>query len=211
MTPTLRLTAASCLLALASTLAVSPIVTPAEAQFTKRITERIKQAAAEKKRQTEENAVNRAAEPADSALARVAAPVESLTAQVGGKAGAAVGQLGRGQDSSTEEEVRIRKELASGRADLPGVTFEPGSTAIAPASDPSLRALLRIMTDSPGVFLIQLRADPGEASNPQLVSLRAGTLKSWLVNGGIPAERVFATDNGAAAAGASLVTVAVMQ
>ena len=211
MTRTLRLAAAPGLLVLASTLVVSPIVIPAEAQFTKRVTERIKQAAAEKRRQTEENAVNRAAEPADSALARAAAPVESLTAEVGGKAGAVVGRLGRGQDSSTEAEVRIRKELASGRADLPGVTFEPGSTAIAPASDPSLRALLRIMTDSPGVFLIKRRADPGDASNPQLVSLRAGTLKSWLVNGGIPAERVFATDNGAPAAGASLVTVAVMQ
>jgi len=211
MTRTLRLTTAPCLLGLVSMLAISPIVTAAEAQFTKRIAERIKQAAAEKKRQTEENVLNRAAEPADSALARAAAPVDSLTAQVGGKAGAVVGRLGRGQDSSTEEENRIRKELASGRADLPGVTFEPGSASIAPASDPSLRALLRIMTDSPGVFLIQLGADPGEASNPQLASLRAGTLKSWLVSGGIPAERVFATANGAAAAGASLVTVAVMQ
>jgi outer membrane protein OmpA-like peptidoglycan-associated protein len=91
------------------------------------------------------------------------------------------------------------------------VTFEPGSTEIAPTSDPSLRALLRIMTDSPGVFLIQLRADAGEASNSQLASLRAGTLKSWLVSGGIPAERVFATANGAADGGASLVTVSVMQ
>ena len=186
--------------------------TPAQAQFTRRVTERIKQAASEKKRQTEENAVNRAAEPADSALARVAAPVESVTAEAGGTAGAAVGRIGRRKDRSTEEEARIRKELAAGRADLPGISFEPGSTAIAAASDASLRALVRIMTDSPGVFLIQVRPNPGDPSSPpQLAGPRASAVKSWLVSNGIPAERVFANGEGAVAAGGVPVTVAVMQ
>jgi len=191
---------------------IPPLARPAEAQFTKRVTERIKQAAAEKKWQTEENAVNRAAEPADSAMVRIAAPVESVTDQAGGKAGAAVGRLGRGKDGSTEEEVRIRRELASGRAVLPGVTFEPGGDAIASSSDPTLMALVRIMSDTPGVFLIQLRTGPGDAANPpQLANPRAVAVKAWLVTNGIPAERVFATGDGAAAAGQPPVTVTVMQ
>jgi outer membrane protein OmpA-like peptidoglycan-associated protein len=196
-------------------LAVGSVATlpgPAHAQFTKRIGERIKQAVADKTRQTEENALNRAAEPADSAMARIAAPVESVTAQVGGKAGAAVGRLGRGKDGSTEEEGRIRKELASGRAELPGVTFEQGGYALAASSDPTLRALVRIMSDTPGAFLIQLRTDPGDAANPpQLAGPRAAAVKGWLVTNGIPAERVFATADGARVAGQSSVTVTVMQ
>jgi outer membrane protein OmpA-like peptidoglycan-associated protein len=194
-------------------IAALALATPAQAQFTKRIAERIKAGASEKKRQTEENAVNRAAEPADSAMARLAAPVESLTAKVGGTAGAAVGRVGRGKDSSAEEEVRIRKELALGHADLTGVTFEPGSAALAAPSDPSLRALARIMTDSPGVFLIQVRADPSDAaaSPQQLAAPRASAVKTWLVSNGIPPERVFTTGEGVAAAGGASVTVAVMR
>lgn len=198
-------------LLVAGVVAVHAGTTPAEAQFPKRLTERIKTATAEKKRQTEENAVNRAAEPADSALARAAAPVDSLTARAGGTAGAAVGRLGRGKDSSSEEEARIRSALASGRADLAGVTFEPGSASIAATSEPSLRALMRIMTDSPGVFLIQVRADPGDvAGSPQLANSRASGIKGWLVSNGIPGERVFATAE-APATGAAWVTVTVMQ
>jgi outer membrane protein OmpA-like peptidoglycan-associated protein len=200
------------LLLTAGVVASSTVAPRAEAQFTQRVAERVKQAAAERKRQTEENAVNRAAEPADSALARVSEPVESLTARVGGKAGAAVGRLGRSQDDAAQEEARIRQELAAGRADLPGVGFEPGNDRLTASSEPSLRALVRIMTDSPGVFLIQLRADPGEASNPsQLPSLRATAIKHWLVSNGIPAERVFAGGESAATSGTAVVTVAVMQ
>ena len=185
----------------------------AEAQFTKRVLERIKQKVVEKKQQTEENAVSRAAEPADSVMAKLAAPVESLTARVGGKAGAAVGRLGRGKEGPSEEQDRLRQELAMGRAELPGVRFVPGADALDPSSEASLRSLAAVMTESPGVFLIQGRADPGAAPTdaPQLANARAAAIKGWLLGNGIAPERVFAAGDGVAAPEAPLVTVVPMQ
>jgi outer membrane protein OmpA-like peptidoglycan-associated protein len=185
----------------------------AEAQFTKRVLERIKQKAAEKKQQTEENAVNRAAEPADSAMAKVAAPVESLTARVGGKAGEAVGRLGRGKGGPSEEQALLRQELATGKAELAGVRFVPGAEALDPSSEQSLRSLATVMTDSPGVFLIQGRADPGTTATDAapLATARAAAIKAWLIGNGIPVERVFSAGDGVANPQGSLVTVALVQ
>jgi len=194
-------------------LLASAITERVEAQFLKRVKERVKQKVVERKLQTEENAVNRAAEPADSAMAKVTAPVESLTARVGAKAGAAVGRLGRGKEEPSEEQARLRQELAMGRAELPGVRFVPGADALDPSSEASLRSLAAVMTESPGVFLIQGRADPGAAPTdaPQLANARAAMIKGWLLGNGIPAERVFAAGDGVAAAEAPLVTVVPMQ
>jgi hypothetical protein len=52
----------------------------------------------------------------------------ALAARAGGGAGAAVSRLGRGQRHS-EEESRVRQELAAGHARLPGVKF---AAALAP-------------------------------------------------------------------------------
>ena len=176
---------------------------PAEAQFTKRLTERIKQKVAEKKMQTEEAALNNAAQPADSAMARVAAPVETLTARAGGAAGSAVAGVGRRPDEEQQARVRLREELAAGRADLLEVRFEPGTAALAAASEGPLRSLAAALTESPGAFLVQGRADPGAAPGdaPGVASARAAGVKAWLVGYGIPAERIFAAGDGAAAPG----------
>lgn len=184
----------------------------AEAQFLKRVKERVQQKVAERKMQTEENALNRAAEPADSALAKVASPVDSLTAHVGGAAGAAVGRLGRGPDQSAEED-RLRAELTTGRASLPAVQFAPGTDGVAPGAEPSLKALATVITGSPGAFLIQGRADAdGQPDNAALLAnARAGAIKTWLVANGVPAERVFAAGDGVAAPGAPLASVVSMQ
>jgi outer membrane protein OmpA-like peptidoglycan-associated protein len=189
-----------------------PPARPAQAQFLKRVTERVKEKAVERKLQAEESVLTRAAEPADSVMTKVAAPVESLAARVGGGAGAAVGRIGR-DGSQSEDEARLRQELASGRAALPAVQFEPGTSAIVPASEPSLRALLAVMTGSPNVFLIQGRADPASppASAADLAVGRANAVKAWLVANGIPGPQVFAAGEGAAAADAPLVTIVSMQ
>ena len=164
------------LLLLTIGLVASSVTTErAEAQFLKRVTERVKQKVAERKMQTEENALARAAEPADSALAKVASPVDSLTARVGGSAGAAVGRLGRGHDQSGEEN-RLRAELATGRAALPAVQFVPGTDGLDPASEHSLKVLASVVATSPGVFLIQGRADPG--SQPETASMLANARAS---------------------------------
>jgi outer membrane protein OmpA-like peptidoglycan-associated protein len=108
----------------------------------------------------------------------------ALAARAGGGAGAAVSRLGRGQRHS-EEESRVRQELAAGHARLPGVKFAAGADAIDPSSEPSLQSLALVMTDSPGVFLVQGRADPGASPEAaaQLASARAAAIKGWLVGG----------------------------
>jgi outer membrane protein OmpA-like peptidoglycan-associated protein len=184
-----------------------------EAQFLKRVKERVKQTAAERKTQTEENVLTRATEPADSLMSKVSSPVESLAARVGGEAGAAVGRLGRGNASQSEEEGRLRQELATGRAALPAVQFQPGTGVIDPASEPSLRALTVVITGSPSVFLIQGRADAGSSPEvaSELANARATAVKNWLVGNGIPGAQVFAAGDGVAASDAPLVSVVLMQ
>lgn len=180
----------------------------AQAQFS-RVTERIKQKVAERKLQAEESVVGHAAEPADSAMAKISAPVESLTARVGGAAAAAVLGLGHGKDAAQQEATRLRQELAAGRADLPAVQFEPGTATLNPSSELALQPLSLVLTESPGAFLVQGRADPGTPP-PEVSALaaaRAAAIKSWLAGTGIPADRIFAAGDGAAAPEAPLVTV----
>jgi outer membrane protein OmpA-like peptidoglycan-associated protein len=193
-------------------LATSIIADRAEAQFFKHVKERVKQKVAERKMQTEENALARATEPADSALVKVTSPVDSLAARVGGGAGAAVARIGRGKSQSVEED-RLRQELAVGRAELPAVQFQAGADAIDPGSEPSLKALAVVISGSPSVFLVQGRADP--ESQPQDAALvagaRAAAIKTWLVSNGVPPDRIFAAGDGAAVPNASLVSVTPMQ
>jgi len=194
-------------------LATSVTVEQAEAQLLKRVAERVKQKVTERKLQTEESVLNHAAEPADSALAKVTSPVESLATRAGGGAGAAVGRLGRGEGNASAEVTRIRTELATGRAALPGVIFVPGTDAIDPSSGPSLQALASVLTESPGAFLVQARGDAG--AQPQdgirLGGARAAAIKSWLVSTGVPAERLFAAGDPAATPDGSMVSVVPMQ
>ncbi len=194
-------------------LAASVTTERAEAQLLKRVTERVKQKVAERKQQTEEVVLTRAAEPADSALAKVTSPVESLATRAGGGAGAAVGRLGRGEGKASAEVTRIRQELAAGRATLPGVIFVPGTDAIDPSSGSSLQALAAVITESPGAFLVQARADAGAQPQGalQLAGARAAAIKTWLLGNGVPAERVFAAGDATATGDGAMVTVVPMQ
>jgi outer membrane protein OmpA-like peptidoglycan-associated protein len=192
-------------------VAASVAAPPAQAQLLKRVTERVKQKVEERKLQTEESAISRAAEPADSALARMTAPVESLATRVGGGAAAAVGGLGRGTDA-TAEAMRLRDELAAGRAELPAIRFQAGTPALDPSCETALRSLAMALTQLPGVFLVQGRADAGasEAEALPLGAARAAAIKAWLVDNGIGPDRVFATSDGTAAPDAPLATVTSM-
>ncbi len=178
---------------------------PLRAQLGKKLTERIKQNASLRKQQTEENLVARAAEPADSALERVAAPVDSAAAHAAAKAGKAVSALGR--SGGAAEEARIREALAQGRADLPAVQFESGGDAIAPASEPTLAALARVLAGTPGVFLVQARADAGTAGQKaqRMADGRAAQIKAWLVGSGVPVEQLFAAGDAAPGTSVSVV------
>ncbi|MGH7578795.1 MAG: OmpA family protein [Gemmatimonadales bacterium] len=183
---------------------------PLQAQFGKKLSERIKQNAAERKRQTEENLVARAAEPADSAMERIAAPVDSVAARAASKAGKAVSIVGRGAEDN--EEARIREELTAGRAELAEVGFEPGSDAITPDSEPTLTALAKVLAGWPGMFLIQARADAGaSAKGKDLAGARAAALKNWLLERGVPEDQLYAVGDGVADEGGSLATVVRMQ
>jgi outer membrane protein OmpA-like peptidoglycan-associated protein len=183
----------------------------ADAQFTRIVKDRIKQKVEERKRQTEETLVTRATEPADSALERIMSPVDTVAGKVGSKAGAAVGRVGRGPDPVAEEEGLLKEQLAAGQADLTGVTFEPGSEALDPGSEPTLNALARVLLAADGTFLLQGRAEPGTADIRSLAELRAVALKSWLVSLGVPGERVFAAGDGEVRPGGAQASVLRMQ
>ena len=146
-------------------------------------------------------------------MSKVSTPVDSLAARVGGEAGAAVGRLGRSGASQAEEEARLRQELATGRATLPAVQFQTGTGVIAPASEPSLRALTVVITGSPSAFLIQGRADAGSSQQvaSEMANTRAAAVKNWLVGNGIPGGQVFAAGDGVAMPEAPLVSVVLMQ
>ncbi len=184
-----------------------PATPPLQAQFSKKLTERIKQNASLRRQQTEENLLARAAEPADSAMERIASPVDSAAARAAGKAGKAVSAVGRGAGAA--EEARIREALAGGRADLPAVQFERGGDAIAPASEPTLAALARVLAGTPGVFLIQARADAAIAGQKaqRMADGRAAQVKARLVGAGVPAERVFAAGDGGPGSSLSVLRV----
>jgi outer membrane protein OmpA-like peptidoglycan-associated protein len=183
---------------------------PAQAQLTKLIKERVKQKVEDRKRMTEENLVTRATEPADSALERMMSPVDSVAGEVGSKAAAAVSRAGRGSDSIAKEAELLEQQLASGRAELTGVAFEPGSDALTGASEPTLSALAQVLAGMEGVFLLQGRADAGSGPDGGLAERRALALKNWLVGMGVPGERIFAAGDGIvteAGAPASIVRV----
>jgi outer membrane protein OmpA-like peptidoglycan-associated protein len=184
---------------------------PAQAQFLKRVKEQIKSNVAARKQRTVDNAVARAAEPADSALEKMMSPVDSAAARAGGKAGKAVAGIGRG--AAAVEEERIREQLAGGRADLVSVIFAPGTADISPSSEPTVTALANVLAGSPQAFVILARGDPGgdPSTARQLGDARAGILKAWLLQHGVPAERLFAAGDAAADPGAAAASVVAMQ
>jgi outer membrane protein OmpA-like peptidoglycan-associated protein len=182
---------------------------PAEAQLLERVKSRVVQKTGERKRQTEEHLLERAAEPADSAAERVMAPVDSAAVRLGAGAGAAVAGIGRDRDPGVEVEGRIRAQLAEGRADLEGIAFEPGSEILTADSEPSLSALARVLGGESGMFLLQARADGGMTGDAakRLAARRAAALERLLVEAGVPDERVFGTGDGAATGEGAFATV----
>jgi outer membrane protein OmpA-like peptidoglycan-associated protein len=191
--------------------ALASVPPTAHAQFLKRVTERIKENVAARKQQTVDNALARAAEPADSAVEKVLAPADSAAARAGGKAGKAVAGIGRGAGAAEEEQ--IRQQLAGGRADLVSVTFAPATADISPSSEPSLTALANVLATSPQTFVILARGDPGgdPSTARQLGDARAGMLKAWMLQHGVPAERLFAAGDAAAEPGMAQASVVAMQ
>lgn len=200
-------------MSIAVALASLVVTTTVEAQLTRRIVDRVKTKVQERKLQTEDSLVARAAEPADSVLVRVTAPVESTASRLAGGAAGAVGSIGRGGSGTAAEAARLREQLAAGRAELEQVRFAPGEPTLDPSSDASLQALAMALADSPGVFLVRARPD-AEATGLDAGSLgeaRAASVKAWLLANGVPGDRVFATGDVASTPGVALVSVTPMQ
>lgn len=203
-------TLSRCLASLAAVLAaLSVAAQPGEAQISRAIKSRIKQSVEQRKQQTEDHLVARAAEPVDSAVERLMSPVDSAAGWAGSTAGETVSQVGRGPDASAREEIRIRRDLTRGPAHLPEVRFESDTDLLTAGSSATLQALARVLSGETAVFLIQGRADPGTALADQQATaeLRAVAVKSWLTGVGVPPEQIFATGDGVAGAGEALVSV----
>ena len=86
------------------------------------------------------------------------------------------------------------KELVSlGRIVTHGITFDTGSDVIKPESGPTLRNILKVLTDDPALrFEVQGHTDSqGSAKvNGPLSERRAGAVKAWLVGQGVDASRL---------------------
>lgn len=86
-----------------------------------------------------------------------------------------------------------------GRIVTHGILFDTGSDIIKPESLPTLKAILAVLNDNPGVnFTIEGHTDNqgNRAINQPLSEKRAAAVRAWLVNKGVPAARLRAVGFG---------------
>jgi OmpA-OmpF porin, OOP family len=86
-----------------------------------------------------------------------------------------------------------------GRIVTHGILFDTGSDVIKPESLPTLKAILAVLNDNPGVnFTIEGHTDNqgNRAINQPLSEKRAAAVRAWLVNKGVPAARLRAVGFG---------------
>ena len=153
----------------------------AEAQLIDRIRQRAADKVTERRERAEESAVEQTTQPVDSALEKVAGPVDSAVARAAGSVSGAIAGVGRTSAAQRAEKQRIETELASnGRAGMPGILFDPGSPDLHPASEPALEALLSVMREFGGSWLVEGRGDAGH--DQELGASRAEAVKEWLLN-----------------------------
>jgi OmpA-OmpF porin, OOP family len=86
-----------------------------------------------------------------------------------------------------------------GRIVTHGILFDTGSDVIKPESLPTLKAILAVLTDNPGVnFVIEGHTDNqgNRAVNQPLSERRAAAVRAWLIEKGIDAARLRAAGFG---------------
>jgi outer membrane protein OmpA-like peptidoglycan-associated protein len=188
---------------------------PVEAQLGDRIVRSAKQKAQERKERTKEHLVYRATEPVDSTLERIAAPVDSVVGRAATSAAVTMSRVGRSRAAEIEvEALRLSEELATtGRAEVPGVAFAPGTDQPEPGSEIHLSALAAALRGAEGVFLVEGRAaaDEDPTGGRALGGLRAAAVKASLLARGLPAVQLFTAGQVADADGAVPITVVRMQ
>ena len=94
------------------------------------------------------------------------------------------------QNESQQMEQSLETE---GRVRLNDILFDTGSSTIKPASEPTLRAVRRLMQNRPDVqFVIEGHTDSegGAASNRTLSRERAEAVKRWLAERGVDPGRM---------------------
>ena len=91
-------------------------------------------------------------------------------------------------------EADLAEELArKGRVVLRGILFDAGKDTPRPESQPVLEALAAALQASPeGTYRLECHTDDwgGEDSSQALSERRAARVKAWLVDKGVPAERL---------------------
>jgi outer membrane protein OmpA-like peptidoglycan-associated protein len=179
---------------------------PAAGQFG--VMDRIRKEAAEKvaarKRQADSAVVARAGKAVDSTLEKTGRGVDTAVAKVGTVTDSAINRGERGVKSiagtrRSDADAQLAADFADdGRVVLDGLRFT-ADAAIDPASGARIRALAKLISRSPGSFLVEGHVAPGggAAAEQSRSEANAKAVKAALVEEGVDASRLFVLALGA--------------
>lgn len=183
-------------------------VRPAEAQLIGRIRKHVEARLDSTKRKTEDHVVEATGTVVDSATAKTGRGVDTAVAKGTNVVGAVVDRTGdvvAGMVRRGGPDAALARQFATGRVVLADVRFTPND-AVARGSEPTFRALAKLLASAPGPYVVQ-----ASATDRASADRRAKAVKAGLVAAGVDASRLFALGQTADSPAAERVELARMQ
>jgi len=187
------------------TVAVACAAAPATAQgqsILKRVRDQAAKRVAEGRAKIDSTVMKTTGTAVDSAVSKTNRGADAAAGRVTNVANGALAATERGVakafgGSAPKDDLATR--LAAGRVVLDDVRFVAGADQLDPSSDATLKSLASALVSTTGTFLIEGHTDASvDAALAQPLSQqRASAVKSRLVAGGVPAERLLAVGYGA--------------
>lgn len=176
-------------------------VTPhrTDGQVWKKIKEAAKARVEEQKARTATHVVEAAGAVVDSGLNKSGRGVDSAVSKASTVADTAMNATERGVKGMAGGVANafkgdgLQRDLANGRAVLPGIRFLSASDQLEPSSETSIARLAKALLATPGTFLVEAHTTPGNDATAEqaLTDSRASVVKARLVAAGVPAARLF--------------------
>ena len=193
---------------------------PAGAQVLKKIKEQTKSKVDSRVKKAEGRVLETSGQVVDSAAEKTARGVDTAVTRGGDKLNRAVDGTERavaGLAKKDDADAEIARQLATGRAVLPGLRFTTDG-AVQTSSHAAIRSLAKAINATTGTFLIEAHVDETAGAGAHALSqAQAASVKAHLVDAGVDAARLFAMGVGAtrpaagSAAPSARVEVARMQ